>query len=110
MALSDEQFVGDQITDEGIARLRARIPLQDRIARNPHPAPGGMLPHVRVANADAFRHFAHGYGDDNPLWHEDDYAKGTRWGEPIAPPGFSLNMGEPDPAFSTVAEFRRLAL
>jgi acyl dehydratase len=35
---------------------------------------------------DAFRHVAEAYGDDNPLWWDDKYASGTRWGGIVAPP------------------------
>ena len=65
------------ITDEGIARLRARIGVPE-----PHPVP----PHYRKPGVDAFRHVAVAYGDDNPLWADEDYAVGTRWGGVIAPP------------------------
>jgi acyl dehydratase len=65
------------ITDEGIARLRARIGVAE-----PHPMP----PHYREPGIDAFQHVAVAYGDDNPLWSDPDYARGTRWGQPIAPP------------------------
>ncbi len=46
------------ITDEAIARLRARIGVPE-----PHPQP----PHYRRPDVDAFRHVANAYGDDNPL-------------------------------------------
>ena len=65
------------ITDEGVARLRARIGIAE-----PHPAP----PHYRRANEDTFRIVANSYGDDNPLWCDPDYGATTRWGGPIAPP------------------------
>ncbi len=65
------------ITDEGIARLRARIGVPE-----PHPVP----PHYLEPNIDAFRHVAVAYGDDNPLWCDPTYGAGTRWGGPIAPP------------------------
>ena len=65
------------ITDEGVARLRARIGVAE-----PHPLP----PHYRSPGVDAFRHAAECYGDDNPLWSDPDYAATTRWGVPIAPP------------------------
>ncbi len=29
---------------------------------------------------------ANAYGDDNPLFTDPDYAAGTRWDGPIAPP------------------------
>jgi acyl dehydratase len=65
------------ITDEAVARLRARIGIPE-----PHPLP----PHYRLPDADAFRHVANAYGDDNPLWCDPDYAAGTRWEGLIAPP------------------------
>ena len=65
------------ITDEAIARLRARIGIAE-----PHPQP----PHYRRPDVDAFRHVANAYGDDNPLFTDPDYAAGTVWGGPIAPP------------------------
>src|SRR5215211_3768051 len=68
---------GPSITDEGVARLRARIGVPQ-----PHPQP----PHYRCPNEDAFRQVAQAYGDDNPLWCDPAYAAGTRWGGPIAPP------------------------
>jgi acyl dehydratase len=68
---------GPTITDEGVARLRARIGVA-----HPHTQP----PHYRRPNEDAFRHVAEAYGDDNPLWCDPAYAAGSRWGGPIAPP------------------------
>ena len=65
------------ITDEGIARLRARIGVAE-----PHPLP----PHYLRPNTDAFRHVAEAYGDDNPLWCDPAYGTSTRWEGPIAPP------------------------
>jgi acyl dehydratase len=66
-----------RITDEGIARLRARIGVAE-----PHQLP----PHYRFPNADTFRHVANAYGDDNPLWCDPAYGATTRWGSIIAPP------------------------
>jgi acyl dehydratase len=65
------------ITDEGIARLRARIGVAE-----PHPQPA----HYLRPGTDAFRHVAVAYGDDNPLWCDPDYGSATRWAGPIAPP------------------------
>jgi acyl dehydratase len=65
------------ITDDGVARLRARIGVGQ-----PHPQP----PHYRTPNQDAFRHVAEAYGDDNPLWCDPDHATKSVWGGPIAPP------------------------
>src|SRR5207253_10600256 len=65
------------ITDDAIARLRARVSVPE-----PHPMP----PHYLRPGVDAFRHVAIAYGDDNPLWCDPAYAAGTRWGGVIAPP------------------------
>src|SRR5690606_20184528 len=66
-----------RITDEAIARLRARIGVAE-----PHPRP----PHYREITVDVFRHVAEAYGDDNPLWCDPSYGPRTRWQSPIAPP------------------------
>jgi hypothetical protein len=90
-----------QITDDGIARLRARIGVPE-----PHVAP----PHYRAADADAFRAVARCYGDDNPLWCEPAYGAGTRWGSVIAPPalvGGDTLIGE-DEVTEVAAEHRDL--
>jgi len=65
------------ITDEAIERLRARIGV---------PEPWTRRPHYFRPNIDAFRNVAEAYGDDNPLYCDPDYATGTVWGGPIAPP------------------------
>ncbi|MCD4533032.1 MaoC family dehydratase N-terminal domain-containing protein [Nocardioides sp. cx-169] len=51
-------------------------------------------PHITEVHADATRHFAYGYGDDNPLYCDPEYARKTRWGSLIAPPNFLYCMGE----------------
>ena len=66
-----------QITDEGLARLRATIGIAV-----PHTQP----PHYFRPNEDAFRHIAESYGDANPLWADPEYAAKSVWGESIAPP------------------------
>jgi hypothetical protein len=65
------------ITDEGVARLRARIGIPE-----PHP----VSPQYFQPNLDTFRNVAVAYGDDNPLWCEPSYGTKTVWGEAIAPP------------------------
>ena len=75
------------LTDEGIARLRQRIGIR---TKRPNP------PHNFVVTWDGTRHFAFGYGDDNPLWCDEEYGKQTRWGELIGPPNFHYTMGESD--------------
>jgi acyl dehydratase len=66
-----------QISNEGVARLRARIGVPE-----PHPLP----PHYLEPGIDAFRNVATAYGDDNPLWCDPAYAATTRWDGLIASP------------------------
>ena len=72
------------LTDESFERSRQRIGIPLRI----NPA------HITEVTADATRHFAYGYGDDNPLYCDPAYGKNTRWGGLIAPPNFIYCMGE----------------
>ncbi|MDO8614597.1 MAG: MaoC family dehydratase N-terminal domain-containing protein [Dehalococcoidia bacterium] len=55
-------------------------------------------PWNEYASVDAFRHFAHGVGDDNPLHCDPTYGAKTRWSSVIAPPTFVATMGVPEPA------------
>ncbi len=41
--------------------------------------------YVTTASHDAIRNFAHGLGDDNPLYCDEDYGRSTRWDSQIAP-------------------------
>jgi acyl dehydratase len=40
---------------------------------------------LATATPETIRNFAHGYGDDNPLYTDPEYGKATRWGGQIAP-------------------------
>ncbi|MBB3665587.1 acyl dehydratase [Prauserella sediminis] len=85
------------LTEAAIERSRRRlgVPL-----RQPNP------PHNYEVTWDGSRHFAYGYGDDNPLYCDPEYAAGTRWGGLIAPPTFLYTMGEdaaPPPSPETKA-------
>src|SRR5215469_7299199 len=40
---------------------------------------------ISTATSEAVRNFAHGYGDDNPLYTDPAYGQATRWGAQIAP-------------------------
>jgi acyl dehydratase len=68
-----------KITDEALDRLRALIgvPIADTVE-----------PWCYEATRDNIRHYAHGIGDDNPLWCDPGYAEATRYGTIIAPPSF----------------------
>jgi acyl dehydratase len=78
-----------RLTEEGIARLRQRIGIQ---FNQPRP------PFNREVSWDASRHFANGYGDDNPLWCDPDHGRASRWGDLIAPPNFIYTIGDLDAA------------
>lgn len=74
------------ITDADIERARKQIGIPQR----------RFVPTFNVrATQDAMRHFTFGLvGDDNPLWHDADYAAKSRWRGPIAHPLFIQTMGE----------------
>ena len=65
MVLPAEPTTG-RLTDEGIERFREKV--------------GVDWPYTRwttwneEATRDGIRHYAYGFGDDNPLWCDPDYA------------------------------------
>jgi acyl dehydratase len=71
------EFVG--ITELALAALRQR--LGQRIEPVPEPW-------CYEASRDNIRHYAHGIGDDNPLWCDPAYGQTTRYGDIIALPSF----------------------
>jgi len=68
-----------KITERGLDELRQRIGA--RIEET-------LEPWCHEATRDNIRHYAHGIGDDNPLWCDPDYAAGTRYGGIVALPSF----------------------
>lgn len=71
------EFVG--ITDEALDDLRSRIGL--KIEKT-------LEPWCHESTRDNIRHYAHGIGDDNPLWCDPQYGKTTSYGDVIALPSF----------------------
>ncbi len=68
-----------KITQQGLDDLRQRIGVKI----------GATLePWCHEATRDNIRHYAHGIGDDNPLWCDPDYAAKTRFGGIVALPSF----------------------
>ena len=59
-----------KITDEALDALRARqnVPIENTAE-----------PWCYEATRDNIRHYAHGIGDDNPLWCEPTYAAKTKF-------------------------------
>jgi acyl dehydratase len=68
-----------KITEEGLDALRQRI--GKKIGQTAEPW-------CHEATRDNIRHYAHGIGDDNPLWCVPEYAKKTKFGDVIALPSF----------------------
>ncbi len=73
----DRQFA--QITERGLDQLRTRIGVHIE---------NSLEPWCHEATRDNIRHYAHGIGDDNPLWCDPDYAATTKFGGIVAPPSF----------------------
>ncbi len=71
------EFVG--ITDQALDDLRSRIGV--KIEKT-------LEPWCHESTRDNIRHYAHGIGDDNPLWCDPDHGKTTRYGDVIALPSF----------------------
>lgn len=74
-----------EINDETMAAVRRRIGIPTR---------HGQRSHNEVCSSDSFRHFAFGYGDDNPLYADPDYAAASTWEGPIAPPMYPISAGK----------------
>jgi acyl dehydratase len=49
---------------------------------------------TRLVTPDAIEHFAHGLGDDNPLWHSEAYALQSVHKGRVAPPSFLNAVSE----------------
>jgi acyl dehydratase len=68
-----------KITESGLDELRARIGVKIGATAEPW---------CYEATLDNIRHYAHGIGDDNPLWSDPEYAAKTQHGGIIALPSF----------------------
>jgi len=77
--MSSASFRFPKITDRGIDELRARIgkKIEDTLE-----------PWCYEATRDNIRHYAHGIGDDNPLWCDPELAAKSSLGGLVAPPSF----------------------
>src|ERR1043166_8338919 len=68
-----------KITEAGLEDLRKRIGV---------PIVDTLEPWNYEATRDGIRHYAHGIGDDNPLWTDPAYAEKTKYGSIVALPSF----------------------
>ena len=71
-----QKAVAYEITDADIERQRGLLGY-DQAAK--------AREYIQTATEDNIRNFAHGIGDDNPLYCDPHYARKTRWGSVIAP-------------------------
>ena len=81
MSVSTMERSFPKITEEGLNDLRSRIGV--KIGQTAEPW-------CYEATRDNIRHYAHGIGDDNPLWCVPEYAKKTKFGDVIALPSFQI--------------------
>src|SRR6516225_8983892 len=77
--LAEKERLFPKITEEGLDDLRRRIGAKIVDTAEPW---------CYEATRDNIRHYAHGIGDDNPLWCDPDYAARTRYGGIVALPSF----------------------
>ena len=87
------------LSDASFARAKQRIGIPQRL---PNP------PHNFEVTWDGSRQFAYGYGDDNPLYCDPEYAAETRWGNLIAAPTF-IRSSVPLPGHRPICHFVRTA-
>src|SRR5207253_8013247 len=84
--------ISGTITDETFTEYKKTLPQDLRIDQ-----------YNEFASYDTIRHYAHGIGDDNPLWCDEAYGKSSMHGTMLAPPTFlnsiftaSINHGLPE--------------
>ena len=75
----ETELLFPKITQQGLDDLRRRIGV---------PITDTLEPWCHEATRDNIRHYAHGIGDDNPLWCDPAYAARTRHGGIVALPSF----------------------
>ena len=75
VAAEFERATAYKLTDEDIERARLLIG---------HDTASRQRELFSVAEADGIRNWALGAGDDNPLYTDEEYGPGTRWGSQIA--------------------------
>jgi len=83
--MTTDRNVDSKITEEALARLRARLNEETPI----------LYPWNSEAAKDSIWQWCNGIGDLNPLWVDPEYAKKAKDGALLAPPSFlySCNQG-----------------
>lgn len=69
--------------DEDIQRARDLVGVYHAVTQREH---------FTRATPDVIRAFARSYGDDNPLFVDEEYGLDTRWGGQIAPPMINIGL------------------
>jgi acyl dehydratase len=77
--MAEDQVMFPKITEKGLEELSKRIGVDVGATAEPW---------CYEATRDNIRHYAHGIGDDNPLWCNPDYAAQTRHEGIVALPSF----------------------
>ncbi len=77
MTIGERTF--PKISERGLDDLRERIGVKIGVTAEPW---------CHEATRDNIRHYAHGIGDDNPLWCDPEYAAKTHYGGIVALPSF----------------------
>lgn len=80
MATQVQDWMFGKITDEALATMRSRIGTREPIGPESDP----------YTREQIIRYIA-SVGDDNPLYWDETYASGTRWGGIVAPPRMLLS-------------------
>ncbi|MHB1044188.1 MAG: FAS1-like dehydratase domain-containing protein [Eubacteriales bacterium] len=70
------------INEESLSKFRERIGMKLRMSNIFN----------RYVNPDTIRHFADGIGDFNPLYHDEEYARSTRYKNMAAPPSWLYSV------------------
>ena len=78
-AMPETQQRFSLITERSLGELRNLIGV---------PIEESLEPWCYEATRDNIRHWAHGIGDDNPLWCDPGYGTKTQYGRVLAPPSF----------------------
>lgn len=84
-----------KIDEATIADVRRRVGIPIRYSTRSH---------NETSSIDSFRHFARGYGDDNPLYNDTAYANSSSWKGSIAPPLYPFSAGISRPVELTDAQ------
>jgi hypothetical protein len=83
---SQDREVGAAITEDGIARFRLRIGIPVQLPP----------PFNSEAHPDTMRHYASGFGDDNPLYSDAGYGARSSWRTVIGAPFYVGTLGRSD--------------